>query len=457
MAKRTLPGLALTGFWPLNTKYWNTEMDANLRLLSAVSRLVVDSITAALPGSPADGVITVDPASGAAGTIKVRDEGAWVDVAPSVGWRTYVKDVNRLASYTATGWVLDVQTVNLTGNQTISNTKTFSTSPLVPTVALGDNTTKAASMAALLAAFAARGLTTAIATQDANAIVSPGTYSLGTLASGAVGGPTDLGVAYTILHVGTGSGGFQLASPQTSIAASKKRLWHRQMFGSTWSAWEEFADLASPVFTGTLQYAQMSNRGDDATLVPISGGANITPAVRLSALAANAAGTLAIQAYQYSSTHFGPTLSFTRSRGAPGAHAQNTVGLSSMTILASASDGAAYQQIARFDAYNTAATTGTSSPGEYRFSTTRPGAILPALSMTITDSGGVSVVGDGAIGGKLSVGGPVQIAQYTLATLPSASANNRGLIEVTDATGGSKTCKSNGTVWQILNTTTTVS
>lgn len=53
--------------------------------------------------------------------------------------------------------------------------------------------------------------------------------------------------------------------------------------------------------------------------------------------------------------------------------------------------------------------------------------------------------------------GPIRPGQYTLSTLPSASAFNGYEIDVTDATGGPKRCRSNGSVWQILNTTTTVS
>lgn len=60
-------------------------------------------------------------------------------------------------------------------------------------------------------------------------------------------------------------------------------------------------------------------------------------------------------------------------------------------------------------------------------------------------------------GAKLNVAGPVKIGQYTLSTLPSASAFSACLIDVTDATGGPKTCRSDGTNWKILNTTTTVS
>lgn len=52
---------------------------------------------------------------------------------------------------------------------------------------------------------------------------------------------------------------------------------------------------------------------------------------------------------------------------------------------------------------------------------------------------------------------PMQVPQYTLSTLPSAATYSGYLIDVTNATGGPKTCRSNGTVWQILNTTTTVS
>lgn len=61
------------------------------------------------------------------------------------------------------------------------------------------------------------------------------------------------------------------------------------------------------------------------------------------------------------------------------------------------------------------------------------------------------------INGSLTAGGPVRIGQYTLATLPSASVFAVALIDVTDATGGPKTCRSNGTDWKILNTNTTVS
>jgi hypothetical protein len=65
--------------------------------------------------------------------------------------------------------------------------------------------------------------------------------------------------------------------------------------------------------------------------------------------------------------------------------------------------------------------------------------------------------GDIALWGKVQTTGPFKPGSYTLTTLPSAALFSGYQIEVTNAAGGSKTCKSNGSVWQIINTTTTVS
>lgn len=58
---------------------------------------------------------------------------------------------------------------------------------------------------------------------------------------------------------------------------------------------------------------------------------------------------------------------------------------------------------------------------------------------------------------RATVSGPLRPGQYTLASLPSASAFTGYEIDVTDASGGAKRCRSDGTNWKILNTTTTVS
>lgn len=59
--------------------------------------------------------------------------------------------------------------------------------------------------------------------------------------------------------------------------------------------------------------------------------------------------------------------------------------------------------------------------------------------------------------GAVTCGGPVRVGQYTLASLPSASAFTGYEIDVADAAGGAKRCRSDGTNWKIINTTTTVS
>lgn len=60
-------------------------------------------------------------------------------------------------------------------------------------------------------------------------------------------------------------------------------------------------------------------------------------------------------------------------------------------------------------------------------------------------------------GGACQFSVPLQFGAYTLATLPSAAAFNGHVIEVSNASGGPKICRSNGSAWQIINTTTTVS
>ena len=104
MAKRTLPGLGLTGFWPLGTDGWNDENDANLRLLSAVVQGKALSRTTALPGSPTDGDIYIVPSGGDEHKIAVRDDGAWVLITPQAGYRMWIVDANKFAYFNGTIW-----------------------------------------------------------------------------------------------------------------------------------------------------------------------------------------------------------------------------------------------------------------------------------------------------------------------------------------------------------------
>ncbi len=80
-----------------------------------------------------------------------------------------------------------------------------------------------------------------------------------------------------------------------------------------------------------------------------------------------------------------------------------------------------------------------------------------SLFNTTSDNGVDIAQFNGSISATtIKASAPLKFGSYTLSTLPSAAAYNGYLIDVTDATGGAKTCRSNGSNWQILNTTTTV-
>jgi hypothetical protein len=80
-----------------------------------------------------------------------------------------------------------------------------------------------------------------------------------------------------------------------------------------------------------------------------------------------------------------------------------------------------------------------------------------SVPLVISRATGRTTIAALAVSGDATVTAPFRVGQFTLTTLPSASAYSGYEIDVTNANGGSKRCRSNGTVWQILNTTTTVS
>lgn len=109
--ERTLPGLGLTGYWNEGSDGWKAAMDTNLRLLSAMCSGAAISRTTVLPGSPTNGDIYIVRSD--AGTnpnkIALRDNGAWVYLAPSEGWRLWVKDEDALAVYTGSAWAVQTR------------------------------------------------------------------------------------------------------------------------------------------------------------------------------------------------------------------------------------------------------------------------------------------------------------------------------------------------------------
>lgn len=106
MAQRSLPGVGLTGFWDQGSNAWKAGMDENLLKLSVLTQLVVESRTAALPASPADGLIHIVPAADGANAnkIAVRDNGAWFYIEPKVGWEGWVEDTSTKVRFLAGAW-----------------------------------------------------------------------------------------------------------------------------------------------------------------------------------------------------------------------------------------------------------------------------------------------------------------------------------------------------------------
>ena len=109
---RALPGLGLTGFWPLGNSGWKPGMDVNLQTLSALVCGAVVSRTASLPGSPALGSVYIVPAGAPsnANRLAIWDGApgaeAWVYLLPKAGWHFYVVDESLNVQWNGTSWAV---------------------------------------------------------------------------------------------------------------------------------------------------------------------------------------------------------------------------------------------------------------------------------------------------------------------------------------------------------------
>lgn len=112
-----------------------------------------------------------------------------------------------------------------------------------------------------------------------------------------------------------------------------------------------------------------------------------------------------------------------------------------------------------FRTINEAYSAGTEFLTAYRTATshTMDRLVVKGVNMVVGQDAQVDTNYRLQVAGGLISTGPLKIGQYTLSTLPSPSAFNRGYIDVADASGGPKTCRSNGTAWYVLNTTNIVS
>jgi len=101
MAKRVLPGIGLTAFWPYGSDNWNNDMDTNLLLLTALANCAVASRVTVVDGTADKTKIYLVPSIAAshANTIAIYNNdvstpanSTWVYITPKEGWRAFVID-----------------------------------------------------------------------------------------------------------------------------------------------------------------------------------------------------------------------------------------------------------------------------------------------------------------------------------------------------------------------------
>lgn len=92
------------------------------------------------------------------------------------------------------------------------------------------------------------GAVSAVVVNDANANLPTGMFVLNTVANGGLNGPvmdTFVGAWALANYSANATSGFQLASPQTGVSTNKGRLFARQVFSGTWSAWTELTTAST--------------------------------------------------------------------------------------------------------------------------------------------------------------------------------------------------------------------
>lgn len=198
MASRTLPGIALNGFWTLGEDGWNSGADANWRKLSALTQLSVISVTATLPGSPTNGMIYIVTSGGNANSVAVRDNGAWVYFAPTEGWQAWAQDENTVYTFDGSAWVnsgIKTATISLFAAGVMADAETLmvylvTAAMSVPAGASGSlahSEVAATGSTSLPLSKVSGGVTTSIGSVDFAAGVAAGTVNIASAVSLAVG------------------------------------------------------------------------------------------------------------------------------------------------------------------------------------------------------------------------------------------------------------------------------
>lgn len=119
MAGKQQPGNGLWADWILGESGYKTQMDSNLRFLSAAVQLVLDQSTGALPASPTNGMLVATTGSA---DIQARIDGAWVVVATAKkGWLGFDKALDARVEFDGASWAV-VETTQAVVPTTASRT-----------------------------------------------------------------------------------------------------------------------------------------------------------------------------------------------------------------------------------------------------------------------------------------------------------------------------------------------
>jgi len=211
--------------------------------------------------------------------------------------------------------------------------------------------------------------------------------------------------------------------------------------------WNQATTSWQQVTKAMVALGSVDNTADNAK--PVSAPQQTALDLKLNAANPDASGNSFLRSY---GTTANSVSTIEKNRGTPSAPtgALNNDRIGAFAFQTMADDGTTYANVV-LEAFTTEAQTATGKGALFQFAAVKTGSTTRSVALQINGLGQISMP-NGYFANQ-----PGRPAQYTLTTLPSASAYTGYEIDVTNATGGSKRCRSSGTVWQILNTTTTVS
>ena len=161
--------------------------------------------------------------------------------------------------------------------------------------------------------------------------------------------------------------------------------------------------------------------------------------------------------WRFSADALGPSIQLGKTRGTFAAPIINNSNDTLGGIIFYGYDGATFNIAGRLNGQADGAPVASSgnSPGRLAFLTTTAAGV-ETERMRVTSGGDVGIGKTPSVGVMLDVAGPVRMGSYTLATIPAATLGAGLMAYVTNATPGAVLAVSNGTLWKLAGTQTTL-